>query len=166
MSILQSNRESLLTLSLNKCFVAQDNFHSICVFRLVYHIIIFINLLNVDTIKYQIIFSFSVLMARLVWNSKSLTAWSYFRLQRNPLFCPERCCAFQCDLTEDDLREHVAEASVDVITLIFVLSAIHPDKMKLALQNISRVRDRNSGQLNLFWFTRGWIENIDGVICV
>lgn len=32
------------------------------------------------------------------------------------------------------------ECSVDVVTLIFVLSAVHPDKMKLALQNISRVR--------------------------
>ncbi|CAJ1063073.1 tRNA N(3)-methylcytidine methyltransferase METTL6 [Xyrichtys novacula] len=57
----------------------------------------------------------------------------------NPLYCPERCSAFQCDLTKDDLRENVPEGGVDVITLIFVLSAIHPDKMKLALQNISRV---------------------------
>lgn len=32
------------------------------------------------------------------------------------------------------------EESVDVITLIFVLSAVHPDKMKLLLENISRVR--------------------------
>lgn len=32
------------------------------------------------------------------------------------------------------------EGSVDVITLIFVLSAVHPDKMTLVLQNISRVR--------------------------
>lgn len=61
-------------------------------------------------------------------------------LQKNPLCCPERCCAFQCDLTKDDLREHVAEDSVDVITLIFVLSAVHPDKMRLVLQNLSRVR--------------------------
>ncbi|KAJ4922895.1 hypothetical protein JOQ06_026186 [Pogonophryne albipinna] len=57
----------------------------------------------------------------------------------NPLYCPERCHAFQCDLTKDDLRGNVPEGSVDVVTLIFVLSAVHPDKMKLALQNISRV---------------------------
>uniref|UniRef100_A0A3Q3VWR8 tRNA N(3)-cytidine methyltransferase n=1 Tax=Mola mola TaxID=94237 RepID=A0A3Q3VWR8_MOLML len=57
----------------------------------------------------------------------------------NPLYSPERCSAFQCDLTEDDLRENVPENSVDVVTLIFVLSAVHPDKMKLVLQNISRV---------------------------
>ncbi|XP_068586011.1 tRNA N(3)-methylcytidine methyltransferase METTL6 [Cebidichthys violaceus] len=57
----------------------------------------------------------------------------------NPLYRPERCRAFQCDLTEDDLRGNVPEGGVDVVTLIFVLSAVHPDKMKLALQNISRV---------------------------
>uniref|UniRef100_A0A667XT24 tRNA N(3)-cytidine methyltransferase n=1 Tax=Myripristis murdjan TaxID=586833 RepID=A0A667XT24_9TELE len=60
-------------------------------------------------------------------------------VKQNPLYCPERCCAFQCDLTKDDLREKVPEGGVDVVTLIFVLSAIHPDKMTLALQNISRV---------------------------
>lgn len=65
--------------------------------------------------------------------------------QQNPLFCPERCCAFQCDLTKDDLRENVPEAAVDVVTLIFVLSAVHPDKMKLVLQNISRVRADAAG---------------------
>lgn len=60
-------------------------------------------------------------------------------VKQNPLYSSERCCAFQCDLTKDDLREHMAEDSVDVITLIFVLSAIHPDKMRQAVDNISRV---------------------------
>uniref|UniRef100_UPI003AAFCEEB tRNA N(3)-methylcytidine methyltransferase METTL6 isoform X2 n=1 Tax=Centroberyx gerrardi TaxID=166262 RepID=UPI003AAFCEEB len=59
--------------------------------------------------------------------------------EQNPLYRPERCSAFQCDLIRDDLRENVPEGSVDVVTLIFVLSAIHPDKMRLALENISRV---------------------------
>lgn len=60
-------------------------------------------------------------------------------VKQNPLYCPERCCAFQCDLTKDDLMENVPQGSVDVITLIFVLSAVHPDKMKLVLENINRV---------------------------
>lgn len=60
-------------------------------------------------------------------------------VKQNPLYSSERCCAFQCDLTKDDLRDHMPEDSVDVITLIFVLSAIHPDKMSLALQNINRI---------------------------
>uniref|UniRef100_A0A1A8RQR1 tRNA N(3)-cytidine methyltransferase n=2 Tax=Nothobranchius rachovii TaxID=451742 RepID=A0A1A8RQR1_9TELE len=60
-------------------------------------------------------------------------------VKENPLYCTERCCAFQCDLTRDDLMENVPEGSVDVVTLIFVLSAVHPDKMKLVLENISKV---------------------------
>uniref|UniRef100_A0A8C6SHV0 tRNA N(3)-cytidine methyltransferase n=1 Tax=Neogobius melanostomus TaxID=47308 RepID=A0A8C6SHV0_9GOBI len=56
-----------------------------------------------------------------------------------PLYSSERCCAFQCDLTNDDLREHIPESSVDVVTLIFVLSAIHPDKMRQAIENINTV---------------------------
>ncbi|RVE63031.1 hypothetical protein OJAV_G00163430 [Oryzias javanicus] len=60
-------------------------------------------------------------------------------VKQNPLYCPERCCAFQCDLTKEDLTENVPEGSVDVVTLIFVLSAVHPEKMKMALENINKV---------------------------
>ncbi|XP_068615717.1 tRNA N(3)-methylcytidine methyltransferase METTL6 [Brachionichthys hirsutus] len=60
-------------------------------------------------------------------------------VKRNPLYCADRCAAFQCDLTKDDLRDEVPEGAVDVVTLIFVLSAVQPDKMELVLENISRV---------------------------
>ncbi|KAJ3597503.1 hypothetical protein NHX12_001026 [Muraenolepis orangiensis] len=60
-------------------------------------------------------------------------------VKNHALYRPERCKAFRCDLTQDDLRHHVPQASVDVVTLIFVLSAIHPDKMARALENIFRV---------------------------
>ena len=30
---------------------------------------------------------------------------------------------------------------VDVVTLIFVLSAVHPEKMQKAVENIAKVRD-------------------------
>ncbi|XP_067417909.1 tRNA N(3)-methylcytidine methyltransferase METTL6 isoform X2 [Emydura macquarii macquarii] len=59
--------------------------------------------------------------------------------EKNPLYTIERCKVFQCDLTKDDLLENIPADSVDVVTLIFVLSAIHPDKMHLALQNIYKV---------------------------
>ncbi|XP_040119700.1 tRNA N(3)-methylcytidine methyltransferase METTL6 isoform X2 [Oryx dammah] len=59
--------------------------------------------------------------------------------EQNPLYDTERCKVFQCDLTKDDLLEHVPPESVDVVTLIFVLSAVHPDKMHLVLQNIYKV---------------------------
>ncbi|XP_004692245.2 PREDICTED: methyltransferase-like protein 6 isoform X2 [Condylura cristata] len=60
-------------------------------------------------------------------------------VKQNPLYSTERCKVFQCDLTKDDLLEHVPPESVDVVTLIFVLSAVHPDKMHLVLQNIYKV---------------------------
>ncbi|XP_035601923.2 tRNA N(3)-methylcytidine methyltransferase METTL6-like [Oncorhynchus keta] len=60
-------------------------------------------------------------------------------VKEHSLYCAERCSVFQCDLTKDDLRGNVPVGSVDVATLIFVLSAIHPDKMQQALDNIYRV---------------------------
>ena len=47
--------------------------------------------------------------------------------------------AFHCDLTADSLESHLSKCSVDIATLVFVLSAIHPDKMLAVLQNIIQV---------------------------
>ncbi|XP_038652774.1 tRNA N(3)-methylcytidine methyltransferase METTL6 isoform X1 [Scyliorhinus canicula] len=60
-------------------------------------------------------------------------------VKQNRLYKVERCKAFQCDLTKDDLLQNMPVDSVDVVTLIFVLSAIHPDKMQLALENIHKI---------------------------
>nr|XP_033785936.1 tRNA N(3)-methylcytidine methyltransferase METTL6 isoform X2 [Geotrypetes seraphini] len=60
-------------------------------------------------------------------------------VKQNPLYNTERCKVFQCDLTKDDLLDNIPEHSVDVVTLIFVLSAIHPEKMHLAVKNIYKV---------------------------
>ncbi|KAM4687986.1 tRNA N(3)-cytidine methyltransferase METTL6 isoform 1-T2 [Discoglossus pictus] len=60
-------------------------------------------------------------------------------VKQNSSYNMEKCKAFQCDLTEDNLTENIPADSVDVVTLIFVLSAIHPDKMHLAIQNIYKV---------------------------
>ncbi|XP_077846133.1 tRNA N(3)-cytidine methyltransferase METTL6 isoform X10 [Macaca mulatta] len=57
-------------------------------------------------------------------------------IKQNPLYDTERCKVFQCDLTKDDLLDHVPPGSVDVVMLIFVLSAVHPEKMHLVLENI------------------------------
>ncbi|XP_006840080.1 PREDICTED: methyltransferase-like protein 6 isoform X2 [Chrysochloris asiatica] len=59
--------------------------------------------------------------------------------EQNPSYNTERCKVFQCDLTKDDLLEHVPSESVDVVMLIFVLSAVHPDRMHLVLQNAYQV---------------------------
>ncbi|XP_061674986.1 tRNA N(3)-methylcytidine methyltransferase METTL6 isoform X2 [Syngnathoides biaculeatus] len=60
-------------------------------------------------------------------------------VKKNPLYRADRCSVFQCDLTRDDLRHDVPEGSVDAATLIFVLSAIHPNKMALVVRNVHRV---------------------------
>ncbi|XP_070946988.1 tRNA N(3)-cytidine methyltransferase METTL6 isoform X6 [Macaca nemestrina] len=64
-------------------------------------------------------------------------------VKQNPLYDTERCKVFQCDLTKDDLLDHVPPGSVDVVMLIFVLSAVHPEKMHLVLENIYKVSDKN-----------------------
>lgn len=60
-------------------------------------------------------------------------------VKQNPLYNTERCKVFQCDLTRDDLLDHIPPESVDAVTLIFVLSTVHPEKMHLVLQNVYKV---------------------------
>ena len=71
--------------------------------------------------------------------TKYLWVLIFYLLQENPSFDTERCSAFQCDVTKDDLSEHIALHSVDIVTLIFVLSAILPSKMDSVLSNIFKV---------------------------
>ena len=61
--------------------------------------------------------------------------------KQNPLYDDQRCRVFQADLTEPcALRSKLNEdIHFHVISLIFVLSAIHPDKMSIALKNIAQV---------------------------
>ncbi|XP_020913017.2 methyltransferase-like protein 6, partial [Exaiptasia diaphana] len=51
------------------------------------------------------------------------------------LYNPSQVNAFCCNLTQDQLTDNIQESSVDIATLIFVLSAIRPDKMLKVLQN-------------------------------
>ncbi|XP_071102166.1 tRNA N(3)-cytidine methyltransferase METTL6-like [Haliotis cracherodii] len=60
-------------------------------------------------------------------------------VKSNPLYDAARCNAFQCDLTVDDLLDNVPPDTVDAVSMIFVLSAIHPDKMLAALHNVFKV---------------------------
>lgn len=59
---------------------------------------------------------------------------------------------FQCDLTKDDLLDNIPADSVDVVTLIFVLSAVHPDKMHLVLRNIYKVKPADFTAFKAFSF--------------
>ncbi|KAG9451813.1 hypothetical protein H6P81_004717 [Aristolochia fimbriata] len=58
-------------------------------------------------------------------------------------FREDKVNAFTCDLTVDDLVEKIPPSSVDIVTMVFVLSAISPEKMPLVLQNIRKVLKPN-----------------------
>lgn len=47
--------------------------------------------------------------------------------------------AFQTDITSKSIHENIKPNIVDIITSIFVLSAIHPDKFKNVIQNMHKV---------------------------
>ena len=78
-------------------------------------------------------------------------------IKSNPSYKEGRVEAFVADLTKDDLTHHIPPASVDLVTMIFCLSAISPDKMTAAISNVKRVltpggkilfRDYASGDLS------------------
>ncbi|GJJ77258.1 methyltransferase-like protein 6 [Entomortierella parvispora] len=50
-----------------------------------------------------------------------------------------RCEAFVCDLTKDPLTDTIAAGSLDVVSSIFVLSAIPAEKLEAAVRNIKEV---------------------------
>ncbi|XP_033108272.1 tRNA N(3)-methylcytidine methyltransferase METTL6-like [Anneissia japonica] len=57
----------------------------------------------------------------------------------NPLYNESRVKVFQCDLTKDKLKDNIPEGTIDMTSMLFVLSAIHPDKMPDVLKNIFKV---------------------------
>ncbi|KAG0030941.1 Methyltransferase-like protein 6 [Podila clonocystis] len=50
-----------------------------------------------------------------------------------------RCEAFVCDLTINPLTDHIEAGSLDVVSSIFVLSAIPAEKLEAAVRNIKSV---------------------------
>ena len=51
----------------------------------------------------------------------------------------DRLTAFQADLTSDDLSLNVVRESCDLVTMIFVLSAIHPAKFNMTINSLVSV---------------------------
>lgn len=52
-------------------------------------------------------------------------------LKENKEYNEEHCTAFVCDITSEEWNSPFALESLDVILLVFVLSAIQPEKYKL-----------------------------------
>nr|XP_008524994.1 PREDICTED: methyltransferase-like protein 2A [Equus przewalskii]XP_023508045.1 methyltransferase-like protein 2A [Equus caballus] len=60
-------------------------------------------------------------------------------VQTNSAYDPSRCFAFVHDLCDEDKSYPVPTDSLDIIILIFVLSAVVPDKMQKAINRLSRL---------------------------
>ncbi|XP_063233095.1 tRNA N(3)-methylcytidine methyltransferase METTL2 [Bacillus rossius redtenbacheri] len=59
-------------------------------------------------------------------------------LKESPEYDTNRCAAFVCDVTSTHWEVPFEPQSLDVITLVFVLSAIHPSKMQHVVRQIFR----------------------------
>uniref|UniRef100_A0A1B0BW20 tRNA N(3)-methylcytidine methyltransferase n=1 Tax=Glossina palpalis gambiensis TaxID=67801 RepID=A0A1B0BW20_9MUSC len=60
-------------------------------------------------------------------------------VRNHPLYDDKRILAFQCDITTEDIQQHIAPCSIDIITMIFVLSAITPEKFLLVIKNLHKL---------------------------
>ncbi|XP_004071323.1 methyltransferase-like protein 2-A [Oryzias latipes] len=60
-------------------------------------------------------------------------------VKNNPEYDPGRCFAFVQDLSDADASYPIPDGSLDVIVLIFVLSALHPDKMQASIRRLARL---------------------------
>ncbi|XP_049636472.1 tRNA N(3)-methylcytidine methyltransferase METTL2A [Suncus etruscus] len=60
-------------------------------------------------------------------------------VQTNPAYDPSRCFAFVHDLCDEEKSYPMPSNSLDVVVLIFVLSAVVPDKMQSTINRLSRL---------------------------
>jgi len=82
----------------------------------------------------------------------------------NPLYKESFVNAFQCDITQDCCFESIERESVDIASLIFVLSSIRPEHFSAVLRNIHKVlkpngllifRDYSVNDMAMFRFKKG-----------
>lgn len=60
-------------------------------------------------------------------------------VQNNPLYDPKRSLAFVWDLSSSETPSVIQPGSIDIVVLIFVLSALAPEEWDQALKNIHKV---------------------------
>ncbi|XP_051904614.1 tRNA N(3)-methylcytidine methyltransferase METTL2 isoform X1 [Hippocampus zosterae] len=60
-------------------------------------------------------------------------------VKTNPEYDAGRCFAFVRDLSDDSAAYPIPDGSLDVVVLIFVLSALHPDKMRASVGRLARL---------------------------
>lgn len=60
-------------------------------------------------------------------------------VKQNELYDESRIKAFQCDITLETIFDQIPRGSVDIITMVFVLSAIHPEKFSKVASNLHQL---------------------------
>ena len=75
-------------------------------------------------------------------------------LRQNSNYDERRIQSFICDLTDDN-EIPIEDDSIDICSMIFVLSTIHPDKMSCVLKKIYKVR--NCKKIQYFNYLTGLI---------
>ncbi|KAM6904792.1 serine/threonine-protein kinase tousled-like 2 [Xenentodon cancila] len=60
-------------------------------------------------------------------------------VKTNPEYDSERCFAFVQDLSDVEATYPIPDGALDVIVLIFVLSALHPNKMQASISRLARL---------------------------
>ncbi|KAJ3315146.1 Methyltransferase-like protein 6 [Boothiomyces sp. JEL0838] len=60
-------------------------------------------------------------------------------VQQNSEYDPTRCKAFVCDMTTRDLLNEIEPNSIDLLSSIFCLSAVPPQKIDVCMENIAKV---------------------------
>lgn len=60
-------------------------------------------------------------------------------VKKHNLYNEQYMKAFPCDITTEEVFDVLGESILDVATLVFVLSAIHPDKFRMVVENVFRL---------------------------
>lgn len=60
-------------------------------------------------------------------------------VKQNLLYSDQYMAAFACDVTTSDIFDTIQAGTIDLITLVFVLSAIHPEKFTTVAKNLNRL---------------------------
>ncbi|XP_042395619.1 uncharacterized methyltransferase C3H7.11-like isoform X1 [Zingiber officinale] len=60
-------------------------------------------------------------------------------VKENGAFASDRLNTFVCDVTKDELSTTILPSSVDIVTMIFMLSAVSPINMPAVLQNVRTI---------------------------
>ncbi|CAG0891298.1 unnamed protein product [Darwinula stevensoni] len=71
-------------------------------------------------------------------------------VKENPAYDTKRCHAFVCDVSDPDAEVPFPEGSIDIITLVFTMSAIHPDN-NYVFRSFKELRNHVRKEHELFY---------------